>query len=169
MGHTGGMTWRMVTPPKVRQMQFVLLSISLTWGASYLMPPNKRIPFSEVFPEKLATASLLPMWGWGAIMVCAATIGIIAEAALRNDPVKHRRAMWTSAATHNVLFVVYGTLAIAALATAVTEIDWSWPAVLPNVVSAVSRTFLWGGISFLHHLFANQPKPQREEPTDDGV
>lgn len=147
-------------------MQFVLLSISLTWGLSYLMPEDKRVPFSEVFPNKLATASLLPMWAWGAIMVGAAAVGITAEVLLRNDPVSNRRAMWTSSITHNVLFVVYLILALAAFGTAMTQVDWHWPDVLPNVVSASSRSVLWASIAFLHHLFANQPKPQKPQRED---
>lgn len=144
-------------------MQFALLSISLTWGLSYLMPTDKRIAFSEVFPDKLATASLIPMWAWGAIMVCSAAVGITAEAMMRNDPVEHRCAMWASSITHHILFVVYGTLALAAFSTGITQVGWHSPDVLPNAVSAVSRPVLWGVISFLHHLFANQPKPPRED------
>lgn len=151
--HESWEEWRKaISPMTTWHRQSGLLWISWTWGASYVVPERDRVPFAEVFPHVLASA-LLPMWGWGLILLVAATCALIAEQLLRHTHLRPWSLAWGG---HIVLAGTYGTLAVAALAQAVMEISGSplhfhfWG----GVISAASRTVLWGMVAFFHSTYA---------------
>lgn len=149
---------RTASPLTTWHSQSGLLWISWTWGLSYLVPARDRIAFSEVYPHLAG-----PMWMWGVGLIIAATIALISERVIRTT----RKRPWSWAwGGHMVLAGIYSTLAAAALLQALGEVHgtplgWGF---WGNVISAISRTVLWGYIGYLHSTYARLPRiPWKEE------
>lgn len=137
-----------------------LLLISFWWGASYIVPPDDRIPFSEVFPDNLRH-SFVPMWVWGVVLIVTAMVAWGAERVINRSRAVHSFAWRCGWISHALLAGAYGTLALAALIQSFSEVSGGlntfhfWG----NVISSVSRTVLWGFIAYLHSTYARLPRP----------
>ena len=152
--HTRG-----ISPLTTWHSQSGLLLISFTWGLSYMVPGDYRIAFSEVFPDNLDDGPV-PMGVWGVALVLTATLAFLSERLVTRRKVS--AWMWSMGwGAHMVLSGIYAALAIAALLQALSEIEGSWTSgsFWGNVISAISRTVLWGYIAYLHSTYARLPRP----------
>lgn len=154
--------YRTRNPITVAHSQRGLLWVSFTWGASYIIPEQHRIPFSEVFPAPLAHSGV-PMWGWGVLLLASAVTALISErlvARTRNPQSRAWRAAWIS---HMVLAGIYGALVFGSLVQGLSEVDTTshtwWADGMLCVVSALSRPVLWGYIAYQHSTYARMPGP----------
>lgn len=146
---------RNVAPMTTWHSQASFLWIAWTWGLSYCFPPHDRVPFAEVFPDDLARAHL-PMWGWGSLLVIGATIALVSEITLRYT--RYRPWGWAHGG-HMLLAGTYITLALAAALQSFSEFTWGGPVHdAGDVISAVSRTVLWGVIGLVHTTYARMPR-----------
>lgn len=152
---------RGISPLTTWHSQGGLLLISFTWGMSYVVPGDYRIAFSEVFPENLGSGPMpMPMWGWGLALIITALLAFASERLIRRF--KTQAWLWhLGYGAHMVLSGIYAALAVAALLQAMSEIEGPWTSgsFWGNVVSAVSRTVLWGYIAYLHSTYARLPRP----------
>lgn len=146
------------SPMTTRHSQATLLLVSFTWGLSYCMPPAQRIPFSEVFPFDLTRWSSVPMWGWGAALLFFAAVAFMGERIILERGPGSATGWRASFMAHTFLVGIYGTLAVAALAQGISEIQVAHsPAV--GLISALSRPVLWSYIAYLHLTYARLPRP----------
>jgi hypothetical protein len=142
-----------------RISQTSLLLVTLSWGASYCMPPKSRVPFSEVYPPSLAEYSTIPMWAWGAAMVISALCALGGEQLILRAAVNNREPSYfgwkLSIAAHTVLAGIYFTLLVAALFSGIAQAGDAFP----GLVSATSRPVLWGYIAVMHVTYSRLPSP----------
>lgn len=160
---------RGISPLTTWHSQSGLLLISATWGISYMVPAEDRVPFSEVFPASLSRGMGLPMQVWGAVLLIAAVAAFVSERVIAHTRRGHPIAWRVGYGSHMALTAAYGALAVAAVVQASSEIHGSplTAAWYGQLVSAISRTVLWGYISYLHSTYARLPRPD-ERPTSSG-
>lgn len=142
-----------------------LLLISATWGLSYTMPAQYRIPFSEVFPPNMTDSVLSRMWIWGALMLLPSTGGLIAEQLVsRFRSMQNNKWVWRwIIGAHIGLAAIYFGLATGALFAGFSQIpgsDYPHPGFWAGAISAISRPVLWSYIGYLHTTFARLPAPE---------
>jgi len=159
---------RGISPLTTWHSQAGLLLISASWGLSYLVPNNLRIPFSEVYPQRVMNHTFAPsMHWWGGILFITAFLALLFERVIASSQTAHRAAWLIVVGSHTVLATAYATLGFAALWQAALEVH-SWPHApfWGGAVSSVSRTVLWAYIGYLHTTYARLPRPvvPEEEP-----
>lgn len=151
---------RGISPLTTWHSQSGLLLISASWGVSYMVPPQYRVPFSEVFPTTLISLGL-PMQVWGTLLLIFACTAFVSERVIAHTLRGHPISWRVGYASHMALTTIYGTLATSAVFEGMAQVDTpmfsaGW---FGQVVSASSRTVLWGYIAYLHSTYARLPKP----------
>jgi hypothetical protein len=145
------------SPITTRHSQGSLLLVSFTWGLSYVMPSNQRVPWSEVFPPDLTQWSAIPVWGYGILMLSGALVASFGENLIRNTT-QGRLGWHLSFLSHALLCAVYYTLALSAMVYGIKQ-ALQMNAEVAAIISALSRPVLWGFVGYLHLTYAQLPAP----------